>query len=200
METMQMVFFTINANNVTLKNIIFKNAKTDDSSIVWNFAYGKVINCSFENINGNNGAIRVSGNNNIISDCTFINCTSKDHGGAIYNQNVNLTVVNCYFSKNSNDNYGGAIHGQYCSLNVLNCSFEDCYSNYGGAISISNGNATILNSNFTYCSAGRGGSIYSYPSKKLNIANCNFVNSNSATDGGSIYVNGDNQTIQLQIC
>ncbi|MBP3792183.1 MAG: right-handed parallel beta-helix repeat-containing protein, partial [Methanobrevibacter sp.] len=189
-------FFTINAKNVTLKNIIFKNAKTDDSSIIWNFANGKLINCTFENINVSNGAIRVLGNNNIISDCAFINCASKEYAGAIYANNVNLTVMNCYFSKNSNNQNGGSIYSPYCNLNVLNCSFEDCYSSaQGGAISTSNGNVNILNSNFTYCSAGRGGSIYSYPSKKLNIANCNFVNSNSATDGGSIYVNGDNQTI-----
>ena len=83
-------FFTINANNVTLKNIIFKNAKTNDSSLIWNYANGKLINCTFENINASNCAIYVSGNSNIISDCTFINCTSKGYAGAIYCYNINI--------------------------------------------------------------------------------------------------------------
>ena len=78
----------------------------------------------FENINATRGTLRVSENNNIISDCAFINCTSKGYSGAIYGYNVNLTVMNCHFSKNSNNEYGGAIYSPYCSLNVLNCSFE----------------------------------------------------------------------------
>ena len=78
--------FHITADNVVVKNIIFRNCANETG-----------------------GAIRWEGNNGIISNCTFENCHSKN-GGAIYSNCTNGTVSNCRFINCSADEKGSAVY------------------------------------------------------------------------------------------
>jgi hypothetical protein len=47
----------------------------------------------------------------IISDCTFTNCTAVNEGGAIYIENQPINITNCVFSSNVGSNgLGNDIH------------------------------------------------------------------------------------------
>ena len=109
---------TINYN-ITLKNIVFKNAM-----------YGS----------GAGGAIYFKGTNLTVENCTFE--SNKNHhskgGGAIYvdyNDKVLINIVNSTFSKNNVSSVGGALYfdnplslqGQF-DVYITNCDFNENYA------------------------------------------------------------------------
>lgn len=206
--------FYVDADNVTLKNIVFKNSnfKTEYSSF--------------------GGSIYWKGSNGILKNCDFVNCTvtstySSDnfysYGGAVYWTGDNGKIDGCSFtnclatsksSKGNSYSYGGAVYCNAADGVVNNCSFTDClsvaYSSqysvvgayaYGGAIYWAANNGVASNNKFSRCYAqadaahpsstkdSRGAAIYWKGSNGL-IDNCYFKD-NSKTENGVIYANGD---------
>ena len=111
------IFYFFNAENVTIKNIKFINAKINDNSggaILW-----------YEGTNGS------------VSGCSFVNCSTGNSGGAIwwydspYGSVSGCSFVNC----SAGDNCGAIewSHSDYGS--VSGCSFVNCSAGLdGGAI------------------------------------------------------------------
>ena len=88
--------FIITGKNITLKNIIFKNGHSHKNH---------------DNIlNNNGGAIKINHNNKIsIKNCEFINNTSEEYGGAIYNFIGSLTIHESIFQENNANEEGSDI-------------------------------------------------------------------------------------------
>ena len=206
--------FRVDANNVTLKNIVFKNSHYD-----YNTYYG------------NGGAIYWSGLDGTLKNCKFINCSvttessssnSYARAGAVYWKGGNGKIDNCSFincfsnSKSSSDAsyaYGGAVHWNGENGVINNCNFSNCLSDsysskssskiysYGGAVYWEGKGGIVSNCNFRqsyaksssmYSSStkySRGAAIFWSGSNGL-IDNVYFIN-NSKTEDGIIYAAGD---------
>ena len=168
--------------NVTLKNIIFKNAK-------YSSAYG--------------GAIYFKGSNLTVENCTFEsnkNYAAKG-GGAIYvdyYDKVLINIANSTFSKNYADTSGGALYfdnplslqGQY-DINITNCDFNEnkAKTNGGAIFAYRSMNVFIDSSRFVANEATNEGGVMRY-SSDLTIRNSEFY-SNKANQGGVLLCGQD---------
>jgi iron uptake system EfeUOB component EfeO/EfeM len=97
--------FLITADNITLKNIIFKNGNVQKN---------------YDNqINSLGGAIRINYNNSLtIRNCEFLNNSSLN-GGAIHNKQGTLTIIESALNNNDNaiTNSGGEVNISNSQLN-----------------------------------------------------------------------------------
>ena len=110
--------FNVIGDNITLKNIIFKN--------------GSLKNIFDEHTNGG-GAIRIAkGAKLILENCKFISNYSDNDGGAILNNGI-LDSISSKFENNESKYYGGAIHNKN-NLTTKNDIFENNISYIAGAI------------------------------------------------------------------
>ena len=137
---------------------------------------------------GNGGAVYNTGNCRIMS-CSFINCSSGDCGGAIDNGDGVSNITSCIFTNCTATDGGGGVYNQEGSHYMALCSFVNCScNNYGGAIGNGgSGNRYITACSFVNCSSSNyGGAID-------NCADCNIISSSfdncSANYGGAIFVN-----------
>lgn len=120
----QILFIT--ANNITLKNITFKNAHSDNDG-------GAIFNL--------NGSLK-------IVNCDFIdNHTDMSDGGAIYNDEGHVIIEDCDFNGNS-AKFGGAIYNGN-TLKLTGCNFSNNHSTRGPSIfNSSKSKVTLINSHF----------------------------------------------------
>lgn len=147
--------------NVTLENIIFKNGCFENS--------GGAVN--------NEGDLTVR-------ECRFMDNSSDDFGGAIYNApNSKLAIGRCEFKSNRSD-YGGAIFLDSNSiLNLEGSVFKHNTSEFEGGAIFNKAKLRIYGSLFTKNASFKGGAIYN--EAILNIADCDFEG-NIASDGNDI--------------
>jgi len=167
-------------NNVTLKNILFKNVKI--KSKVYNF---NVINCMFID----NATMSAYEDNCTIMNCIFANNTSNEQ--TVYFGGKNGNIVNSIFENNVFDGEGCAVYFDKGNCTIMNCIFTNNTSDEG-AVYIWRDDCTIMNSIFLHNNAKRGGAIYNYRD------DCTIIDStfayNAASDGNAIYNNGKNCT------
>ena len=195
--------YTIDGNNqakglhvyacdVVLKNIKFVN---------YNTGY-------YDWLGGSALYIDKNADNGVLSNCSFINCSSWEDGGAVGWQGNKGTILDCSFINCQATNGGGAIY--WCSDDgiISNCSFINCYSDGwggGGAITFMNSNDCNLSGcSFTNCSSWYfGGAVnwdktssYTSDSSSNNIiSDCSFVNCSVLNAGGAVFWHGDNGII-----
>ena len=197
----------ITANNVTIKNILFKNGHGIDST-VYIHSDGTITNCTFINNSGHEGGAVFSDNfgsvencnftdnqasryggavffssNGTVSNCNFTANTATHDGGAVYFQNTG-TVSNCNFTNNTANSEGGAVYFQNTGT-VSNCNFTDNQAFFNGGAVFFSSNGTVTNCNFTDNEAYDGGAIRFYG--EGNVTNCNFTNNTATYDGGAVY-------------
>ncbi len=177
--------FTLD-ERVTLKNIIFKNAKTDHEGGALYFYDQTLIctNCTFINCIGSWGGGAIYGTYGTISDSNFINCTTSDTGGAIQWQYTNRgSVINCTFT-NCSANSGGAT---YCGAYYDNNTYINCHASYrgGGSYWYDYSGNDLRRSKYINCYADSGGAIY-VKYDDFYISDCYFENCH-ATYGGVLY-------------
>lgn len=156
---MKVPLLIINASNITLKNILFKKSYCEYS-----------------------GAAVDNRDNLIIEDCRFIDNSSDEFGGAIYNApNSKLTIQSSIFEENRSD-FGGAIYNDSI-LNISNSIFKSNSSEFDGGAIYNKGNLVIKNSLFDKNAAFYGGAIYN--ENILSVKSSKFKNS-IANDGNHI--------------
>ena len=110
--------FIVTGKDITLKNIIFKNATV----------YNKFDKHSF-----GGGAIHIVSDSSLtIENCTFLNNYSEGGGGAILN-NGKLQLIGSKFGNNVSNSFGGAVHNK-SELEIDNGEFINNSSKVGGAI------------------------------------------------------------------
>ena len=127
------IFAVYRAENVTIKNIKFINAKyeTSGGAIAWDYSdYGSVSGCSFVNCSAGGGAIYwYDSANGSVSGCSFVNC-SAGGGGAIYwHYSANGIISDCVFI-NVNAHYGKAINSLESSVSLDRNWFGNTAENY----------------------------------------------------------------------
>ena len=162
----------VNASNVTLKNIIFKNGCSEYSG-------GAIIN---------NGDLSVE-------SCDFIDNFSEDYGGAIYN-NSKLHIRDSRFIENKSD-YGGAIYMDSDSiLNLDGSIFKSNSSEFEGGAIYNKAKLLIYGSLFDKNASFKGGAIYN--EHILNVKSTEFRN-NIASDGNHIE-SKNNENLNIYNC
>ncbi len=180
-KSLSRIFSITTYDNVTLKNIIFKNAYSSDNggAIALGIFYTNfsVINSTFINCHANYGGAIFSyhdmyNERSVITAycCKFVNCYASEYGGAT----CRISSYNCTFNGN-HAKYGGAISGG----KTINSVFSDCYADYGGAIHRS----SAVNCNFTSNTAHQyGGAIYD-----SDALNSSFTSNHANDVGGAVY-------------
>ena len=181
------------ADNVTIKNLIFKNTHSGcGGAIYWNGINGIVNNCTFINSTARylGGAIEWHGPNGTISNCTFQDNTAE-YAGALYLVG-DVNVLNSTFKNNTCTYRGGAIY--YCADSigsVINCNFINCNNTKDNkAIDV---RSNILIENCTYDNPSKSNEVNNTSSFIINIANATGVDGvllNGTVDvsvGGKVY-------------
>ena len=148
--------FLVRAENVTLKNITFKNA----------FVFKNYDNA----YNSQGGAVKVARRAGLtVENCRFINNVCEDNGGAIYNRSK-LHIRDSKFFDNSAkglffiDSGGGAVyndHGLMVVSDSLFCRNSGEVISGGGAVYNNGGRLTVSGTEFCENAAERGGAITS---------------------------------------
>ena len=146
--------FKINAENVTLKNIIFKNGHGNNSgAIQWMNTKGVADNCTFINCSAENGgSVYWNGENGMINTSTFDHSTATSNGGAIYWNANNGEIANSIFT-NSYAQNGGAVYVPEnrnveikSSIFDSNIAEEESGAVYGGTV---DDDCTFKNNTYT---------------------------------------------------
>ena len=185
--------FEIYARGVTLKNIRFANALSDNGTIQVAGANCTIMNCTFTGnfANEHGGAITWHGDEGLVENCTFISNSASDLGGAVCWLGNNGTLKDSRFIDNSVLNYnGGAVFMRGKNAIVSGCQFtNNSAPNCGGAMDIEGDGATIQDSSFSSSSAENGGALSVFRNE-IAIENCNFTQ-NEGVYGGAIYTQGN---------
>jgi len=192
--------FRIHSNDVTLKNMVFKNWNFTHSYnlIEWLCDNGRMENCTFFNNTAlYGGAVDWTGINGFMINCKFINNTA-DMGGAIYWYGIYGTIANCEFINNS-ATYGGAVYITGRNSKIDSSIFKNNDAGEDGGAIYSDGIDFILSkSDLTNNSANNGGALYSlsYPTY---IFDSNFTSNNASDTAGAIYCSGDSCVINQSV-
>ena len=145
----------------------------------------------------------------LIENCTFINCSAEEEGGALGLSHNNMEVKDCKFINNTATKgagimiggiyYPDAIDGDNThghNITIDNCYFENNIASLeGGAVHISGDNNTVTNSQFYYNEAPEGGAVH------ITGDNATVIDSvfddNLAHDGkgAAVYVEGNYSSI-----
>ncbi len=175
--------FKIDAENVVVRNLLFRNASSNMGGAVSNIGEVRFENCCFQE--------------NIASEL----------GGAIVNDEK-MVIDNCEFESNSSGGVGGAIAATYAStLEIMDSKFRsnaasleiDCpgeilpedAQGFGGAI-YNNGKLDINGSQFIENRSDRSGAVMIVlPDSKININDSIFRDNYARLDGGAIHTMGE---------
>lgn len=135
--------------------------------------------------------------------------STKEGGGAIFEDGGSLTVINCTFQHDTcatsgQDVSGGAINGQGVgTLIVVGSTFSDDTGSNGGAIGTQDENVTVVNSTFANDSAtgtggnpgngGNGGGLtYDGAHVSLTLCGDTFTGNHANAAGGAVFRVGYN--------
>lgn len=143
--------FRCSGKNITLKNIIFKDATSQDAAIV-NLGELEIVDCKFmDNTGLLTGGTIINANKGKLSirKTDFVNNKSYRSGGAIVNY-CELSIEDSKFENNSSKEEAGAIINlQDCILNIDNTLFiNNSAGSYGKSI-LNLGNLNLIKSSFT---------------------------------------------------
>ena len=232
-------YITDSASNVIVKNIVFKDGKKDTAGGIFSVGSNtQIIGCTFTNnvattgnvggaillknggsitdsvfkgnsAPGSGGAIRLEGDNYIVSGCTFENNkATKSLGGAISALGNKITITGNTFTSNTAGRDGGAIdieggidgdEGLPGYNNVItNNKFTGNTAIYGGALSANGGDLTIANNEFSKNHAtelGGGIRIVGVSTTTGTIQDNTFNGDYADLSGGAIFSNGNSLTI-----
>lgn len=167
--------FIITAENVTLKNIKFKNGRV--------FANRRGI------LNVWGGAIQVNCKSTVnIIDCHFLDNSSEIDGGAILNSG-DLTIADSTLSGGKN----GAIHN-FGKLRIFSCDFYNNESSKKGGILNNDGETTINDSDFYRNHANHRGYVI-HNSGHLDIDDSRIYSNNGDRLNNAVF-NGSEASIK----
>ncbi|MDR0911351.1 MAG: hypothetical protein LBM96_01955, partial [Methanobrevibacter sp.] len=200
------LILNITANNVTIKNILFKNGKTTSyGGAIYNSGDDfSVVNSSFVNNSAYaGGAINNRGNNFCLANSSFINNHAEANanmaygGGAVQNTGMNGSIIGSEFVNNSANSYGGAVHNNGGkTFHISDSTFVNNYGGNvdGGAVYNNGSNCIVLNSSFVNNSVTKcGGAVFNH-GVNFSVVNSSFVNNSAIGDSGGAISNwvGDN--------
>ena len=172
--------FYITGENITLKNIVFKNGKQKVTDVEREIGGGVIYSIHKTSLT--------------IENCEFSDNDSREHAGAIFSQSEKLSIDNSTFKNNLSQNNGGAIYTPSEShLKVTNSIFTSNNAKInGGAIYNLKAQLELNNSTLTENKVGKnGGAIFIDKKADTTILNCDFIKNRSSLMGGAIYTKAD---------
>ena len=182
--------FAINANNVTLSNLILINGNTDDGGAVYTEGTVTLNNVTFINNYANQGgAVAILFDYVLnINNSKFID-NRGNVGSSIYVGNGKLNLYNTEFTSGTPTQRSQIVFKE-AEGHVDNATFANIASNYTPAINMEKSKAlTILNSKFINLTANiSSGAIGVKSGGVVYIRNCEFINVSSAKNAGAILV------------
>ena len=124
--------------------------------------------------------------------------SSKCYGGAIRAEEE-LTILNSTFKNNYAENHGGAVYADTIKLEGLNLFENNIAKIDGGAIytnkfGIAPHNAIFINNT---AQKGDGGAIYINKKDNICISQCRFINNHCGDEGGAIYADSSEFYLSL---
>ncbi|MBR6024485.1 MAG: hypothetical protein IK044_06010 [Methanobrevibacter sp.] len=166
--------FIITGDNITLKNLTFKNGCQPDT---YHYPF---------NISG--GAIKIINAKGLtVEKCEFTDNASPDNGGAIFNSFGELELVESELTDNAAENHGGGIYNNGGVLDLIESVLRDNMAeNYGGGICNVEGELEISGSALHNNNANYGGGAYNKRGD-VNIADSTLHSNNANYAGGAIY-------------
>ena len=200
--------FLISANNVTLKNIVFRdgflhrvydNIEKGGGVILSNsYTDVRIENCKFIENESQlwAGAIQNSGSMELFEDEFTGNFAHND--GAIRNERGFLKIERCKFEKNSSKNYGGVLSNKD-RLEIYDCEFNNNSAKYFGGAILNEKNLLVKSSKFTSNfqsdkfmgqSVAGGGAIITTGGDENNVTidGCEFISNSTYSYGGAIHI------------
>ena len=181
--------FNITGNNVTLKNLIIKNALNGAVSFVQPNAEYYLDNVTIQNSSSkyDSGGIELSAANLVVNNSKFISNTGTYSSDIFFNEKSNVTVVNSTFEGGIESKWSH-IYFSSGALIVDGSTFANSRSSYANAIYGEDGRVTVRNTKFRNLtvlnSAGAIGVKYEV---NLTVEDCEFTNITSGKDGGVIF-------------
>ena len=178
--------FYCTGKDITLKNLTLKNGHSHKN---------------YDNpINSNGGAIKINHDVNLtLKNCKFINNTSEEDGGAIYNRYGELFVSGSTLSGNRAENgHGGVIYNDGGESSVSDSTLKENTAWMGGAIS-NIGVLSVFGSTLTgnIAKIENGGAIYN--NGKLFVFDStlqgNIAHGKKVYDGGVAIYNSEGTLI-----
>ncbi|WP_367119888.1 right-handed parallel beta-helix repeat-containing protein, partial [uncultured Methanobrevibacter sp.] len=213
------IFFIDATNNITLNNIVFKNAISPEGSAI---LFNKSIeNLTISNSVFSNNLLSEDGHaggaisfNNHSSDILFENNTFENnyaplgYGGSIVfdGNTTNVTFNSSTFRVNKPREKDITGVGDAVLISIDNCEFDNITARTGGAIYVEGSFDTSLihNTKFTNNKAFTdnldygGGAIYvEGNASSIHIFNSNFINNTAKTHGGAILFNNSIENITI---
>ncbi|WP_295621090.1 right-handed parallel beta-helix repeat-containing protein [uncultured Methanobrevibacter sp.] len=124
--------------------------------------------------------------------------SSKCYGGAIRAEEE-LTILNSTFKNNYTENNGGAVYADSIILEGLNLFENNIAKIDGGAIYTDKFGVDPCNAAFINNTAqnGDGGAIYINKKANITISQCCFINNQCGDEGGAIYLDSSNLYLTL---
>ena len=175
----------LNNINVIFKNTVFIKGNHDNGGAITGKSTS--INCTFINNTATDYGGAIYGGS--AEYCSFYD-NEANEGGAIYIAGNNFWIDSCTFVNNYANESGGAIYlDTGISARIENCTFKRNKAKTGGALSIVySQNVGVLNSTFADNVAELNGGAINFDFSIYNkIDNCLFEN-NSATGNGGAFV------------
>ena len=179
------IFKIYSSTTVTIKNLYFKNGKSDKGGAIW--AYKAKVN---------------------LNNCTFASNRVTDSGGAIYMYYGTLNIAKSTFKYSFASTNGGAIFISSARLVVKNSKFENNKvqsgkkMGHGGAIATYKGSSYMANTRFAtnLCNSSAlkshskatnyqfaGGAVYYNLGSSHTLTGCLFASNKASNHGGAVY-------------
>ena len=192
---------TITGKHVVVNNLIIKNGFSKDGSAIIAKSNITLNNITFMNCTGNgtgddnNGAVVAVRNTIIINKCRFIDNTGET-GASISSYESIVTITNSTFTSKSNNIKKGQIYIYSGEMEIENSSFLNTTSKYSPAIFAENeAEITITNSKFKNLHANMtAGAIATKKITSLSITDCEFDNTTSSNNGGSLFIDSNGES------
>ena len=183
--------FSIDSGDITLRNIVFKNAFSleDGGAIKLNGGNLTIENCKFIGNESNARGSSLFCNINtktVISNTLFINNRS-DESGCIHNFNARLEIRDSKFYDNeAKRNASTIINLKRARLVIKNTVFKNNTSQNGGTI-LNFGKCEIFNSLFkANITSGDGAAISNQVRSLLHVTDSSFIENECVGDGGAV--------------
>ena len=185
--------FNISVDNVKINNLNFVNG--------FHYIYHRnrtgSTNALYAKDWSEGGAIYNTGNNSLLTNCTFTKNAVYYSGGAIYSENVeDLILRDCIFINDTSGKWGGGIYTTGTIMYIYNSSFfnNSAIEYGGGAICIDYSEYYVYNSSFIDNKGydNYGAAIWNDHPGAYVVNYCVFVDDLTVGNGREIYSNGDN--------
>ena len=181
--------FDVTGENITIKNLIIKNAFNGTINLNQASATYHLENITIQNSSSpeTTGGICLTMCNVVINNSRFISNNGGESSDIFTSKDSNLTVVNSTF-EGEKDNKWSHIACYDGELIVENSTFINSHSHYSNAILGENVQVTVRNSKFRNLTAYEtAGAIAVKKTSDLTVINCDFTDVSAFKNGGMIF-------------